>query len=562
MKRIVLLGCSAAALVIGAADCFAEGFTINEALKQAILTNPGIGEAAANRRATESELRQTQSTLLPQVKLGYRTGPEKFNDTSVPPLAGNGQWHNGWDASVVARQIIFDGFSSIHDIWRQSARTNAAAFRVQERTELIALDAAEAYIDVVRYIRLVELAQTNVANHEKIFSNVNARFAGGRAGEGDLEQARERVENAKATLAEFRKSLEDARAKYRKVVGIEPINLRFPGPLRGLPTNKDEALAVTVRFNPTIRAATADADAAKHAFRMTDGAFVPSVALEAGAAKLDNTAPYFGVRHEDYSGKLVVSWDIFRGGQDVWRRTEMSERYTEAEMARSRLQRAALESIDQAWSARTVTVTRIEALSRQLVADRKSIAAFQKEYELGQRSLIDLLNAENQYFNAAVSLASSRGVLVFGDFQLLAAMGALTEYLKAPPPVDAAPLDTIPVAVFPYPLPSVRVNLPDAGSKPLRVDAAPIETSISDAYASTTSPAAPAGDANFRTRWPRWSTAPSMNGVWEWLTQNKTRDVAAPTIAFSDAGKPLSYVDGKKPNWLLSVFPVDGSPLR
>ena len=134
-----------------------------------------------------------------------------------------------------------------------------------------------------------------------------------------------------------------------------------------------------------------------------------------------------------------MSWDIFRGGQDVWRRSEMAERHTEATMRHARLQRDALESIDKAWSARTITVTRIAALTRQLEADRKTIAAFQKEYELGQRSLIDLLNAQNQFFNASVSLTSARGVIVFADYQLLAAMGTLIEYLKAPPPVDAAP---------------------------------------------------------------------------------------------------------------------------
>ena len=105
------------------------------------------------------------------------------------------------------RQILFDGFASIHDIWRQSARVNAASFRVRERTELIALDAAEAYIDVVRYRRLVALANQNVANHEELFSNVQSRYSGGRAGEGDLEQALERVEDAKAALAEFRRVL-------------------------------------------------------------------------------------------------------------------------------------------------------------------------------------------------------------------------------------------------------------------------------------------------------------------------------------------------------------------
>src|SRR6478735_8471458 len=150
------------AVAIGPAGA-AEPFSINDALLQAAHTNPGVGEASANRRATESELRQTQSTLLPQVRLEARYGPEKFDQsaavstgTALPvPVQGAGSWRNGSQESVVVRQILFDGFSSIHDIWRQSARVNAAAFRVRERTELIALDAAEAYIDVVRYLRLV-----------------------------------------------------------------------------------------------------------------------------------------------------------------------------------------------------------------------------------------------------------------------------------------------------------------------------------------------------------------------------------------------------------------------
>ena len=538
----------------------AESFSINDALHQAVQTNPGVGEASANRRATESELRQTQSTLLPQVRLEARVGPEKFDQsapvtsaTALPiPVEGNGAWRNGSQESVVVRQILFDGFASIHDIWRQSARVNAAAFRVRERTELIALDAAEAYVDVVRYLRLIALAEQNVATHEKIFSNVNSRFSGGRAGEGDLEQARERVENARATLDEFRKSLDDARAKYRKVVGLEAFNLRFPGPLAGLPGSRDEALAVAVRFNPTLLAAQADADAAKHAFRVTDGAFVPTFSLEGRATHNDNTYPYLGVTHDDYSGKVVMSWDIFRGGQDAWRRSEMAERYTETTMRHSRLQRDALESIDKAWSARTITATRVAALTRQLQAGRKTIAAFDKEYELGQRSLIDLLNAQNQYFNTAVSLTSSRGVIVFADYQLLAAMGTLLEYLKSPPPVDAAPLDTLPFGIVAYKLPTPRVTLPQTGSEPLVVAPAAIEASSRPAgYAA----AEPQDQEAFKDRWPHYSFAASMTGVTEWLAQKS----GLANNSIGDTGGTMSYAAAEqgKPHWLLTAFPQD-----
>lgn len=128
-----LLGCSLSPMAFGQA-----AFSINDALKQAIATHPGVGEAAANRRATESELRQQQSTLLPQVRVEARAGPERFNQQVVPAPLGNDTWRNGRDVSIVGRQLIFDGFTSLNEIWRQSARVNAAAARVHERTELLA----------------------------------------------------------------------------------------------------------------------------------------------------------------------------------------------------------------------------------------------------------------------------------------------------------------------------------------------------------------------------------------------------------------------------------------
>ena len=559
-----------AGLLLAVNPAKAEVFSINDALRQAMQTNPGVGEASANRRATESELRQTQSTLLPQVRLEANYGPEKFdqNYSGTPPIVGltsgvtgAGPWRNGSQESLVVRQLLFDGFASIHDVWRQTARVNAAASRVKERTELIALDAAEAYVDVVRYMRLVGLAEQNVANHDKIFTNVNSRFSGGRAGEGDLEQSRERVENSKAALAEFRRSLDDARAKYRKVVGLEPINVRFPGPLRGMPGSRDESLAVALRFNSTIAAAQSDADAAKHAFRVTDGAFVPKFYLEGRATHYDNTFPYVAgtglpsVTHEDYSGKVVMSWDIFRGGQDVWNRSEKAERYTEATMRHARLQRDAYESIDKAWNGRTVTLTRVAALTRQLEADRKTIAAFQKEYELGQRSLIDLLNAQNQYFNAAVSLTSARSVVVFADYQLLAAMGTLMEYLKAPPPVDAAPVDLLSFGLPAYGLPTLRVNLPQTGSEPLRVPVPAPEVSGSARPVSALAELESQQGPGFQDRWPRYSFAATMSGVREWFAQRRSAE-NEPVVLYGDT-RTLSYAaaDQGKPYWLLTAFP-------
>lgn len=495
--RGVFVSALALSCVLPAAAYAQSAFLINDALKQAVKTNPGVGEAAANRRATESELRQQQGTLLPQIRIETRNGPERFNQDIIPAPLGNNRWLNGREASVVVRQLLFDGFASVNEIWRQTARVNAAAARVQERTGLLALDAAEAYIDITRYLRLIAIAEDNVRVHRALLANVQSRFEGGRSGEGDLEQTRERVENAEATLAQFRQSLDEARAKYRKSVGLEPINLRTPGRLGGLPRTKDKALAVAVRFNPTIKAAGADARAAKYAFDSTAGAFVPNLYLEARGSTGIDSDTYVGHR-DDVSAKLVMSWDIFRGGQDSWKRNEMAERYIQSTMAHARLQRDAVESIDRAWAARTITTDRIASLQRQIASDRKVIVSYKKEYELGQRSLVDLLNGQNQLFNGLVSLVSTQSVAVFADYQLLAAMGTLLEYIKAPPPADAAPLPIGHFSPFPTKLPPVLIHLPETGPQPLKVGhAAPVPALN---YAPTGRPSRGASE-DFSERW-------------------------------------------------------------
>jgi adhesin transport system outer membrane protein len=304
--------------------------------------------------------------------------------------------------------------------------------------------------------------------HRDVRKNVRARFQGGRSGEGDLQQAEERVASAEATLADFRTQLDVARAKYRKVVGLEPFNLRFPSRLSHLPGSRDESLNLAYRYNPTLRAARADADAAKHAFDATAGAFVPTVALEGRALHGKDSITYSGERDE-VSGKVVVSWDIFNGGRDSWKRNEAAERMIEQQQKNARLQRDALESIDKAWAARTITNDRVASLIREVEAAKKTVSAYNKEYELGQRTLIDLLNSQNQYFNSLVSLTSARGVTVFADYQLLAAMGQLLAYLKTAPPPEADPLANKPYSFIPLAVAPARLHAPEPGPEPLNV---------------------------------------------------------------------------------------------
>ena len=456
---------------------------------------------------------------MPQVRLEASTGPEKLNNPATQPLGNirptfnNGQWVAGAKGSIFVRQLLFDGFTSLHEVWRQTARVDAAAARTLERSELTALDASEAYIDVVRYTRLVALAQENVKAHRSISGNVQQRFKGGRAGQGDLEQTNERVDASEVALTEFRRSLEDARAKFRKIIGIEPYNLRGPGRLPGLPGTKDHVLAVTLTDNPTIKAAHGDSDAAREAFHSAAGAFMPTVALEARGTEGHDTHFIPPTLHRKQPqgrcdlGRLPWWSRHLETCRDS--RTLQSDNDGACASA-TRCQ----DSVDKAWAARTITADRIAALQTQVEAAGKVINAYSKEYDLGQRSLIDLLNAENTSFNAQVSLISARGVAVFADYQLLAAMGKLITYIHAPHPVDAEPLVPGTFGLIPLKIAPILIGIPQPGPEPLNVAGPVTSPSISGwtpwmpdrppaamAEASQASASAPETKVGFSDRW-------------------------------------------------------------
>jgi adhesin transport system outer membrane protein len=237
-------------------------------------------------------------------------------------------------------------------------------------------------------------------------------------------------------------------------------------------------------------------------------------------------------RRDEVSGKLVATWDVFKGGQDLWRRSEMAERFSEQSMRLARLQRDAFESIDRAWAARTITLDRIAALSRQVEADRRVIIAYGKEYELGQRSLIDLLNAQNQLFNGLVSLESSRAVLVFADYQLLAAMGQMLAYLKTTRPVDAEPLEVKPFLLFPTKLPPIIIDLPKPGMpEPINVT-----SRIPPSDGSLMAP--PPRAITVADRWPNWSVPVDGRAVARW---NLKPDAALAQTGTPSTGPALSF---------------------
>lgn len=427
----------ATVLALNAVAGSAQALTIEEAIRLTVETNPSIGEARANRRAVDYELRQAWGRFLPQVSVQASAGPTRADRPNSINALDNDKWRFGRDVGMVVRQNIFTGFESSNEVYRQSARVDGAALRVLERSEVVALDAAEAYIDILRHQRILGIARENISRHQSILGTVSGRVEGGRASSSESQQANERLAAAQAVVGDVTKSLEDAKARFRAIVGVEPSRLAAPRRFPGLPGSKGAAIAAAQSAHPSLQVASADTDAAHYDFEKAKAGYLPQVYAE-GSATVGRDVGGVEGRDRTYGGRLVMSWSIFDGGITSARRGELAERYSESQSRTERIRREVILAVEQAWNSISTADMRIGALQRQVNAGNGVIRGYSEEYELSRRGLLDLLDAENSRFNAQIQLASAQYIRLFATYQLAASSGVLLKNLNIQAPLESA----------------------------------------------------------------------------------------------------------------------------
>jgi len=201
---------AAASLAACIAATPAHALSLREAIQHAINTNPEVGLAQAEKRATGYELRQSKGRLFPQVNAEAFIGDQKMGaEADEPALTAtdaalvantNNKWLNPRQVQVTASQILFDGFERIYEIYKNAARLDVAALRVLDRGETTGLEVVESFIDVRRYTDVIAVARRNVNRHREILELVKAQFEGGKVPLSDVNQIRSRLAAAEAWL--------------------------------------------------------------------------------------------------------------------------------------------------------------------------------------------------------------------------------------------------------------------------------------------------------------------------------------------------------------------------
>ncbi len=393
---------------------------LRSAVHTALQTHPEIAAIRHNGRAIGQELKAAKGLWLPKVDVVAKAGGYLHKDTK----------QERFEVSAVLTQPLYDGGRGGFEQKRQKARVASARARLQDTANTVALRVVQAYIETRRAAAVLAAARRNLAALRKIAAMVRRRARAGQGDAAETAQAAARLAAARSALAEARQRLRDARALYVTAVGHAPRRLSAaPAPRRHMPRSLRAALRLAMRNAPRINALKSDAAAAEAAIGSARSALMPRFDLELSGNyqnELEHISP------ENLHGKalVVLKWNLYNGGIN---RARVSEARYRASEARALTYAAGLDierNLRMAWNAMVAGRARAAALSRQLAANRRSLAIEKRQFEAGTRTLLDILDTQNEIFASETALANERTSSRYHAWKVLALSGRLLPALR------------------------------------------------------------------------------------------------------------------------------------
>ncbi len=419
-------GASALALaiaVVGFCAVPARSETLREALAAAYATNPKLDAERARLRATDEEVPRAQSGFAPTVLGSADIGSQHTTSKPAAATAGDTQ---PWGYAITVRQSVFSGFQTSNEVSEAEATVKAGRENLRQVETTTLLDAVTAYTDVVRDMAVLRLRENNVEVLSRDLEAAETRRAVKEVTKTDVAQARARRARAVSAADLAKANLKVSRANFEKVVGHAPQGLGMPSlRLKLLPKTIEEAWQTAERESPNVNSALFREEAARFAVDKVRGELLPEVGVEASYGHRANpNAAYDEQDAASVTGRLTVP--LYDGGEIRARvrqakHTHVS-RIQEIEQARTETQA----TVTAAWSKVMAARAQLKSDSVQVDANRLALEGVREEERVGQRTMIEVLNAEQEYLDSQIQLVSTRHDVVLASYELLGAMGLLS----------------------------------------------------------------------------------------------------------------------------------------
>ncbi len=427
LRKILTAGVALAALIY--APSHGQAMPLEDAVNAAVIFHPQIQRDEALERAADQEIEEAYSRYLPRLDIDVATGVEVTN-SPVTRAGGRGTVDEvRTDTSARLVQMLTDGGGTSGLVAAARAQRRGTTGDLQETSELVAIDAIQFYLDTLRNQEFVRLAEDNLAAHQELVDLVAGLVQAGRGAEADNAQASSRLSLAQATLEERRGQLREVVALFTETVGEPPVDLVMPVvPDYGEPESLDELLAIVMDENPSVTSTANRVEQRDQEIRVARSSYYPRVDIEVFGSVNDNQNGVKGM-DSDLNARIRGQWNLFNGFGDLAsvRRAEQianAERGTLGDEARRVREEARV-----VWESLITARDTVVPLREHVAAQSRVLGSYRGQFDVGRRTLLDLLDAQNEYFQAQTTLNDAEFNVTVAEYELIFVTGRLLRTL-------------------------------------------------------------------------------------------------------------------------------------
>ncbi len=406
----------------------ASALDISDMVTDSISAHPQVKEKVHVYRQVMADESIAESGWKPSVDLQASTG---LYDTTSPSTGNNSVDYDSTRVELSVTQNLFNGYDTTHQIEQTKSRASAALFDIYDSVDNIALDAIQAFLEVLKQRRLYQLATENVNSHEGILSQIRERNNSGVGRRSQLQQTEGRVARAHASLIAQQNNLQDSSTLLHQILGryvnpqhlIEPTLPKFPA--EDLNTLIDQAL----QNHPAMKVALNNINASQSDYKRSLSSRYPNVDLRL-ASEFGNDIGGVSGDTEELSLVLNLTYNFYDGGAERANQQKRISAVHEQKEFAARVRRQIINTLRLAWVADESLSRQLEFLDQHIVKARETVVSYREEFFIGQRDLIDLLDAENELNSAQNQYTEAYYDALAARYRVYEGLGFLFEALN------------------------------------------------------------------------------------------------------------------------------------
>lgn len=396
---------------------------INELLS----TNPTIIERLKNFNATNEDITNAKAGFYPKLDLSLGMGIENTHKTeqvnSAPDITTA---FSVYQNSLKLTQNIFNGFKTTSLINEQKLRALSAAYSYVEKVNDTSLEFASAYLDVLKNYEILQTAQENVTIDQDIFNKVQKLYHSGLTTLSEVNKVQASLAQAKANLVIKENTLLNTQYNMQKLLGryTNVKTMQKPTFKINIPATLQETIEYALGHNPTLIVGKYNTKLAQETYREKKASFYPQIDLEVSQSLSKNRSA-IEAKNSVFSAMAYLKYNIFNGYADTAELQKSLSQIHQEVASTNKLRREIIESISISWASYTKLTEQLVHLKEYKKFSKKTLSLYKKEYDLGRRSLLDLLSAQSDFIGAKSQIISTEYTILSSKYELLDGMGTL-----------------------------------------------------------------------------------------------------------------------------------------